>query len=176
MKWKTMILSGAFIGVFTLGAMFSPVSKSIATNNNKAVPVEDTALFKQTSSYNCPITNAPMGRRNGTSEYFSSSMFELIAEKLGMTDEEFRTEHYAGKSIAEIAEEQGKTVDELVNQVLEARKKALDQFIENDVITEEQREIMLANFETRVRTMVEKDNFEPMQKRGGMGMGHHRAI
>ena len=44
MKWKTLLIGGAFIGTFTLGAMFSPNGESEATTRgSQNLPIIKTA-------------------------------------------------------------------------------------------------------------------------------------
>ena len=61
MKWKTLLIGGAFIGTFTLGAMFSPNGESEATTRgSQNLPIIKTATETDldqtpTNTSTCPI-------------------------------------------------------------------------------------------------------------------------
>ena len=45
MNWKKLLLGGAFLGTFTLGAMFSPIGDfEAATRSNQNLPIIETAI------------------------------------------------------------------------------------------------------------------------------------
>ncbi|MGH3010755.1 MAG: hypothetical protein ACRDMY_02740 [Gaiellaceae bacterium] len=60
------------------------------------------------------------------------------AEYLGLSESELREQLLDGKSLAEIAEAAGKSVDGLKQAVLDAAKAALDEAVERDLLTQEQ--------------------------------------
>jgi uncharacterized membrane protein len=81
------------------------------------------------------------------------TMFDTAAETLGLTPEELFTELRAGKSPAEIAEEQGVDVEALYDAMRAARgeamQQALQQAVEDGRITQEQADQMLERLENR---------------------------
>jgi polyhydroxyalkanoate synthesis regulator phasin len=80
------------------------------------------------------------------------TMFDTAAETLGLTPEELFAELRAGKSPAEIAEEQGVDVEALYDAVNAARGEAMQQAIEQAVedgrLTQEQADQMLERLES----------------------------
>ena len=80
------------------------------------------------------------------------TMFDTAAEALGLTPEEFFAELRAGKSPAEIAEEQGVDVEALYDAVnaarVEAKKLAIEQAVEEGRMTQEQADQMLERLES----------------------------
>lgn len=182
MRWKNVWLGGAFIGVFSLGAMFSPIGEPIATTGEQNM-VKNGA-FVQTATVNdtvqqgvnndtCPISGAAMGNWGGMGHYFSESVNTVIADALGMTVDELQTARYEGKSVAELANEKGVNVNELVDKMIESRKTDLEQLVLDGVMTQEQMDAMLENMETTMKTDIERGTFGLMHgHRGGhMGMG-----
>jgi polyhydroxyalkanoate synthesis regulator phasin len=81
------------------------------------------------------------------------TMFDTAAETLGLTPEELFAELRAGKSPAEIAEEQGVDVEALYDAMSAARgeamQQAIQQAIEDGRITQEQADQMLERLEGR---------------------------
>ena len=80
------------------------------------------------------------------------TMFDTAAETLGLTPEELFAELRAGKSPAEIAEEQGVDVEALYDAMNAARGEAMQQAIQQAVedgrITQEQADQMLERLES----------------------------
>jgi transposase len=81
------------------------------------------------------------------------TMFDTAAETLGLTPEELFAELRAGKSPAEIAQEQGVDVEALYDAMNAARgeamQQALQQAVEDGRITQEQADQMLERLENR---------------------------
>jgi polyhydroxyalkanoate synthesis regulator phasin len=81
------------------------------------------------------------------------TMFDTAAETLGLTPEELFAELRAGKSPAEIAEEQGVDVEALYDAMNAARgeamRQAIQQAVEDGRITQEQADQMLERLENR---------------------------
>jgi len=80
-----------------------------------------------------------------------TTMFDAVAEALGLDPTGLFTELHAGKSVAEIAEEQGVELKEIQDVVqnarVEARKEAIEQAVEDGGLSEEQGEWMLEGLE-----------------------------
>lgn len=185
MKMKNLIMGGAFLGVFTLGAMFAPIGESTATNNSpsdngklSAVPVvnEKDAPQGDSSEYTCPMTGEPMGSGAGMGMHMNGSMFEVVAESLGMSVDELQAAQNQGKSVAAIAKEKGVTVEALTTKVFEARKAALEQLVKDGKLSQQQMDTMLDHMEAQIKSMIENDSFGAMMNgskgmRGMMGKG-----
>src|SRR5438094_497482 len=62
-------------------------------------------------------------------------IFRVAADYLGLTPRELFQQLRSGKSLAEIATAQGKSVDGLKSAILDAVKKRLDAAVANDRIT-----------------------------------------
>jgi len=144
MKKRFMILAGAALAVVLLGA---------------AVAMPAFA--------DKPTPEAPFGCHGRGFGLWGGSwtMFDTAAEALGLTPEEFFAELHAGKSLAEIAEEQGielEAVHDAINALrVEARREAIEQAVEDGRISQEQADWLLQGMELGF-----------MPGRWGRGFGH----
>lgn len=179
MKWKYLLAGGTIVGAFALGAMFAPINEpSAVTNADKQLPLVQTADEKgntevETENYTCPMTGAPMGKGAGMGmgHYFAGTMHSVIADALGMTEEELQSARSEGKSVADLAKEKGVKVEDLVSKMVESRKAQLDQLVKDGKMTQEQMDAMLKNMEAMMKTGIERDFAGPMHgNSGGMGM------
>lgn len=104
---------------------------------------------------------------------------DVAAEELGLTEEELREQLRGGASLAEIAEDQGVDVDDLVNVIVEAAKKSLAAAVEDGRIDQERADELTANLEERIRTFVEEGVPSPpdgLRPFGPGPWGHHDGL
>ena len=76
------------------------------------------------------------------------------AKYLGLTEAELRTRLQAGKSLADVAKAQGKTVEGLVQAMKDAEKAELDKAVQSGKLTAAQEKQILANLEQRLTDKV----------------------
>jgi len=92
------------------------------------------------------------------------TMFDTAAEALGLTPEEFFAALHSGKSLEEIAEEQGVEMeavrDALKAAQAEARREAIEQAVEDGKMSQEQADWLLEGLE---------QGFLPLRR--GLGFG-----
>ena len=155
MKKRFLILAGAALIVVLLAT-------------NVVVPA-----FAQEET---PLSEAPCGGRGGgfLPGGGSWARFDVVAEALGLTPEEFFAEMHAGKTLEEIAEEQGVEMEAVREALQTARVEAMQeriaQAVEDGSMTQEQADWMLEGIE---------QGFLPMGRgfdsghgmRGGSGHG-----
>lgn len=95
----------------------------------------------------------------------SWTMFDTMAEALGLTPEEFFAGLHAGKTLDEIAEAQGVEMEDVQDAIkaarVEAMREGIQQAVEDGRITQEQADWMLEGLE---------QGFFPMGR--GFGSGH----
>jgi len=96
------------------------------------------------------------------------------ADYLGLTTAQVRAEKQAGASLADVAAEQGKSLDGLVQAMVTAAKANLDKAVAAGRITDAQRTTQLAQLQTRIEAMVQTAGGQgPGQGQGrGAGMGY----
>ncbi len=155
MKKRFMILAGAALAVVLLGAAV----------------VVPTFAQEQT-----PPSEAPCGGHGGGFGLWGGSwtMFDTAAEALGLTPEEFFAELHAGRTLADIAEEQSvevEAVHDAINAVrVEAMREAIEQAVEDGRITQEQADWLLEGLEQGFFPMGRGSSFGHGM-RGGFGRG-----
>ena len=183
MRWRFLLGGAAFVGAFSLGAMLTPITESTATTINKEavypLTPSQTAVQKNVdqerlNSY-CPISGETRGVA-GMGKQFAGSMSEQIAKALGMTMDELRSARVEGKSVADLAKEKGVNEDNLVADLLQARKSELEQLVKNGKITQERMDAMLDQMESNIEVAIQRNTVGPMNGQGGKkGMGQGRG-
>jgi hypothetical protein len=73
---------------------------------------------------------------------------------LGLTEAQLRTQLESGKSLADVAKAQGKTVDGLVQALVDAAKKKLEAAVAASRLTQTQADSILADLKSRVTDFV----------------------
>ncbi len=94
-----------------------------------------------------------------------------VADYLGLTAAQLRTQLEAGKSLADIAKAQGKTVTGLEDAIVAATKKRLDADVAAGRLTAAQASSMLDDLESRVDDMVNRTGPPPGGPNGRGGPG-----
>jgi polyhydroxyalkanoate synthesis regulator phasin len=78
-----------------------------------------------------------------------------IAEALGVEEDDVRAALEDGRTIAELAEEQGVEVSDVVDAIVSAQRERLDQAVADGDLTQEEADRILATSEERVTAFVE---------------------
>ena len=120
-----------------------------------------------------PLFAGPMlGHRGGPGGHGPGhgAKLDTAASFLGVTEAELRESLQGGKTLAEIATDEGKTVDGLVDALVAAATERLDEAVADGRLTKAQRDELVASLEERTSAMV---NGERPAFRGkhGFGMG-----
>lgn len=79
---------------------------------------------------------------------------DAAADYLGLTEAQLRTQLESGKSLAQVAQAQGKPVSGLVDALVAAAKKRLDEAVAAGRLTKAQADEMLAGLRTRITSLV----------------------
>jgi hypothetical protein len=179
MKRNYLLAAGAFVGFFSLGAMFAPIGNSSANGINsmdsKNMSViqmvnEEGAPQQGQEEFTCPKTGGEMGNkvgmRNMAGMGMAGSMKEVISEALGITVDEYQEARQEGLSIADLAEQKGVKAEELGQLMIESRKIQLEQLVKEGKLTKEQMDIMLEKNKSMMERAIERDGNGPMQECG----------
>lgn len=110
------------------------------------------------------------GVRQGAGFGFQALSGE-VADALGMTADQIRAERLAGKSLAEIAAAKGMSEDKLVELMLAARKKLLDQRVAAGTLTQAQADAAYTQMQARVKDGIERTEVGPNRPADGVGLG-----
>lgn len=99
-------------------------------------------------------------------------LIDIVAELTGLTVDEVQAARAEGESIAEIAEANGSSAEEVVAGALEVRKEALDARVADGTITQEQADAAYDRMTERLNERVTTDEVGPPAWSGqGRGMG-----
>lgn len=79
---------------------------------------------------------------------------EAAASYLGLSEAELRSQLASGKSLADVAKAQGKSVDGLKQAMTSAFQSKLDQAVKDGRLTTAQRDRILADFESRLDDLI----------------------
>jgi hypothetical protein len=101
-----------------------------------------------------------------------SSPIAEAAKALGMTEAELKTELQGGKSIADVAKAKNIELTEVVAKLTAAFKAHLDEEVASGKHTQAEADAKLAEFSTRVTTMVNTAGLPMHSGKGGHGHGH----
>ena len=152
-----------FIGVLTASALAIAVFTGTVPNVSAANNSQDIKAV-------CQGMGMHMGRMQG-------SMRDTVAAFLGMDVSQIVTSRQAGKSMVQIASEQGKSEDELYNFMLSQRKTQIDQMVANGQISAETAAAHEAVMKERIRQNINRTDIGPNcgGKSTGMGWGKHKG-
>jgi polyhydroxyalkanoate synthesis regulator phasin len=145
---------------------------------------EGTITQDQADSVEDALADArPEG--HGPGHRFLAHDLADIAEALGVEEDDVRAALEDGRTIAELAEEQGVEVSDVVDAIVSAQRERLDQAVADGDLTQEEADRILAASEERVTAFVEgevppmPDMSEPPdmphgdgERFGPPGMGH----
>jgi hypothetical protein len=110
------------------------------------------------------------GRHGGFGDHGGFAGLDEAADYLGVTEDELRAELEDGKSLADVAKAEGKSVDGLVDALVTASTKKIDAAVSAGRITEEQAASLKADLKSRITERVNGTRPEGMGR--GPGPGH----
>ena len=126
-------------------------------------------LREALESGDLPLLHGPWGGHGpGHGGHGPFGGLDAAAEFLGLGEDELREALGDGDTLADVAEERGKSVDGLVDALAENARAQLDQAVEDGRLTEAMRDRIAENLEERVRALVT----EGFRGHHG-GPGHH---
>ena len=79
---------------------------------------------------------------------------DAAASYLGLTEDQLRTQLQSGKTLADVAKAQGKSVDGLIDALVDATKKDLDDAVADGRLTQAQAGQILADMKQRITDRV----------------------
>src|SRR5579859_182714 len=82
------------------------------------------------------------------------AFLDAAATYLGLTDDQLRTQLESGKSLADVAKAQNKSVDGLKQAMIAAVQSKLDQAVKDGRLTADQRDQLLADFKAHIDDLV----------------------
>ncbi len=148
-----------WLTISTLALLLTIIGGGIASANAPTVTPAMPAQRQGVSPWGAPLQDgAFMGRGRGAptmaAKRLSGDLFKVIADKLGLSVQELRTEMRSGKSILVIAGEKNVTLDQLTQAVVDGATTKLQEKVDNKQITTQQMNWLLGQMQDRVKNML----------------------
>lgn len=176
-KFKKFAIPGALVvGGITAGSFLAPIGLASAQESTDA----DTESTDSTESTEADSTDADStdegkfrrGGRHGRANGGERS--EVLTETLGLTAEEVRQGFEDGKSLADLATEQGVDVADLQAALVAQASERIDAAVESGRIDADEAAEKLAEAETMIEERINA-NPEDLQARPGRGGEYSRG-
>jgi hypothetical protein len=117
-----------------------------------------------------PLLGGPALGHDGFRRAGGFRDLDAAAAFLGVDEDALRTQLRNGKSLAQIAKDEGKSVDGLVTAIVAATTNRIDEAVGAGRITKAQRDEIVAGLQKRTAAIVNGD-FPAFKGRGGPGFG-----
>lgn len=158
---KTNKIIGALTGAVLTFAVFAGTVLTVSAADN-------TQVIKQ----NYRGMGIHLGRTDG-------NMKDTIATFLGMDSSQIMASRQAGKSMVQIANEQGKSEDELYNFILSQRKIQIDKMVASGQVSAETAAAHESVMKERIKQNMTRTDVGPNcdgnNRNKGMGYGKHKG-
>jgi hypothetical protein len=129
-------------------ALLDRVDAAVAAG--RITKAEGDALKQRVNSNDFPI----IAGRRGLGHAGFIGKLDAAADYLGLTESQLRSELEGGKTLAQVAKDQGKSVDGLVNALVDAAKQKLDDAVKAGRLSQSQADEMLSNLSSRITDIV----------------------
>jgi hypothetical protein len=139
------------------GALENRVDEGVA--DGRLTEEQGAWLKERIRSGEMPLLGLRGGRHGGAFQHARGIALDTAASYLGVTATELRASLADGKSLADVAEAEGKSVEGLVDALVDAARTRLDAAVEGGRLTEAQRDQMLELLEARIREGVNRAGF-----------------
>jgi len=156
------VAGGAVLGAL----LFAPLT-SLAQDEGTESPEPD-ATQEDATRGDRPFMD---GRGPGGHGMMLGEGLETAADALGVTESELLSALEDGQSIADVAEQRGGDVQEVVDTLVAAATERLDQAVEDGRVDEDRAEEIKAALPDRIAAMVEREGFPGRWGRGPGGFG-----
>jgi hypothetical protein len=157
-------------------ALKSAVEKRIdaAVEAGRLTKEQGDELKQRIESGDFPLLGFPFfGHGPGVFEHHEFfSGFDVAATYLGLSEDELQAQLESGKSLADIAKAEDKSVDGLVDAILADEKKRLNEEVAEGDLTRAQADQLLSRLEEGVRALVNGER-PPGVPGPGFGFRHH---
>jgi hypothetical protein len=130
---------------------------------------EGDALKARIQADNFPIIGGP---HDGFGHFGFFGQLDAAATYLGLTEAQLQNELASGKSLAQVAKDQGKSVDGLIGALVASAKQKLDQAVAAGRLTKAEETEMLNGLKDRITNLVNSRGVgEPHFRGPGFGDG-----
>jgi uncharacterized protein YidB (DUF937 family) len=129
-----------------------------AVKDGRLTKEQGDAMKRRITSAAFPLFIGPGFDRGGTPHrgfgHHWGRDLDAAASFLGLSESEVRTALESGKSLAQIAKDEGKSVDELVETLISATTKRLDEAVSDGRLTRADRDKIVARLKEQTTAMV----------------------
>jgi hypothetical protein len=148
-------------------ALMDRVDAAVAAG--RITKAEGDELKARIQADNFPIIG---GIHRGFGHFLFFGSLDAAASYLGLTEAQLHNELESGKSLAQVAKDRGKSVDGLINAMVDAAKKKLDDAVAAGRLTKDQETEMLNGLKDRITNLVNSTGLGGPHFRGrGFGEG-----
>jgi uncharacterized protein YidB (DUF937 family) len=131
---------------------------------------EGDALKQRLESDGLPLVAPPLGFRHFGFDHHGPPGAQAAAKYLGLSESQLRSKLESGKTLAQVAKDEGKSVDGLVAALKDDLKQKLDQAVSDGRLTKAQEQKVLAEADQRLNELVNgKLPARPPDGRGPFG-------
>ena len=139
------------------GALENRVDDAVA--DGRLTEEQGEALKERIRSGEVPLLGLRGGRHGGAVQHARGIALDTAASSLRVTAAELGESLADGKSLAEVAEAEGKSVDGLVDALVDAARTRLNEAVESGRLTDAQRDEMLETLQARFRVGLNPPGF-----------------
>jgi predicted DNA-binding protein (UPF0251 family) len=139
-----------------------------AVGDGRMTEEQGEELKERIDSGDTPPLFGGFGHRGGLGHPGHFRDFDAASTYLGLTESELHEELEDGRTLAEIAEAEGKSVDGLVDAMVAAAEEKIDEAVADGRLTEERASDLKQDLEQRITDLV---NAEPGERRFDMRPG-----
>ena len=161
--WKKMALAGVGTGL-ALSVAFGYFGTSFAQSATQTSPADQAQSQQNGNGFSISKVFGGMHREGGRHGFSHA----VIAEALGMTEDELHTAMQGGKTVADLATEKGVSLDTIINAVIADETTQLAQDVSDGNLTQAEADQRLADLKTNLPDMLSQ---LPPARGDGMGRG-----
>jgi hypothetical protein len=142
------------------GALSAALKKALENRVDAAVAAgrltkaQGDELKQRIESGDVPLFGSPGFGHHGRGALFGG--LDAAAGYLGLTDAQLRSQFQNGKSLADVAKAQGKSVEGLVQAIVDAAKTKIDAAVAAGRLTQSEGDSMLSGLKSRVSDFVNR--------------------
>src|ERR687888_457360 len=125
------------------------VAAAAAVADGRLTKAQGDELKQRIESGDLPLFFGPRG---GPHEHFGG--LDAAASYLGLTEEQLETQLESGKTLAQVAKDRGKSVDGLIQALVDAATKRLDADVTAGRLTKAQEQQILSGLKQRITAFV----------------------
>ena len=144
-----------------------------AVDAGQMTKADGDRLKQAIESGDIPLVGFPFSRHGDFDGPRHIGSLHAAATFLGLSDSELRSRLDSGKTLAQIAKDEGKSVDDLIQSLVADAKQHLDAAVAAGKLTQDQEQSILSDLKDRITALVngERPQFREFRPFGGDDSG-----